>query len=367
MIKYMKDNYGNRPGINEADHQELNFMRSEVEKLKQKLKQKTQSTNSAGNDESYGSESEGELTELPVKLSTGPTTGPRMSVSAEVFGRFNLEKEFKPPVHEKTDSQCDAIKLRMKNNFMFSSLNPKDSKAILQAIVPVKKAAGETIIMQGDDGDNFYLVESGELTCSKMMNPDDKQDTFLKTYVPGESFGELALLYNAPRAATIVAKTDSELWSLERATFNAIIKTAVQKKREKYDEFLENVEILKMCEHNEKEKIADAFKEEWYETGDTIIHQGDNAENSSFYMIIEGICSATMVMQPGTPATKVKTYNPGDYFGERSLLKDVPRAANIVAETQVCVVSLDRQSFKRLMGPMEKILARNEEEYEKFA
>jgi cAMP-dependent protein kinase regulator len=83
------------------------------------------------------------------------------------------------------------------------------------------------VIKQGDDGDNFYLVESGELTCSKLMNADDKEDTYLKTYVPGESFGELALLYNAPRAATIIAKTNAELWSLERLTFTTIVKTAV--------------------------------------------------------------------------------------------------------------------------------------------
>jgi len=62
----------------------------------------------------------------------------------------------------------------------------------------------------------------------------------------------------------------------------------------------------------------------------------------------------------------VKNYKPGDYFGERSLLMDTPRAANIIAQSQVCVVSLDRQTFKRLMGPLEEILSRNEEEYKKF-
>jgi len=83
-------------------------------------------------------------------------------------------------------------------------------------------------------------------------------------------------------------------------------------------------------------------------------------------MIIEGNCIATMVMHPGTPAVEVKSYGPGDYFGERALLKDLPRAANVIAKSQVCVVSLDRQSFKRLMGPMEDILGRNEDEYAKF-
>jgi len=100
------------------------------------------------------------------------------------------------------------------------------------------------------------------LTCSKKFKETDESDTFLKEYLPGESFGELALLYNAPRAATIVCKTDAQLWSLERGSFNAIIKTAVQKKREKYDDFLENVEILKCMEKYERTKLADAFKEE---------------------------------------------------------------------------------------------------------
>jgi cAMP-dependent protein kinase regulator len=109
------------------------------------------------------------------------------------------------------------------------------------------------------------------LNCTKRFNPESDEETFLKEYQPGESFGELALLYNAPRAATITCKSDAQLWSLERGAFNAIIKTAVQKKREKYDDFLENVEILKNMEKYERTKLADAFKEEWFEEGHQII------------------------------------------------------------------------------------------------
>ena len=184
-------------------------------------------------------------------------------------------------------------------------------------------------------------------------------------YVPGESFGELALLYNAPRAATIIANTECDLWALDRKTFTYIIKSAVQKKREKYDNFLSEVEILSCMERDERDRISDALKEEWFSKGDYIIHEGETGDR--FYLISEGTAIATKHLEPGKPATLVKNYQPGDYFGERALLMDQPRAANIIAESeQVCVVSLDRAAFKRLLGPLEKILARNEDEYKRY-
>jgi cAMP-dependent protein kinase regulator len=58
------------------------------------------------------------------------------------------------------------------------------------------------------------------------IKPGEEQPKHLKNYEPGDSFGELALLYNAPRAATIISKTDSDLWVLDRNTFNHIVKDA---------------------------------------------------------------------------------------------------------------------------------------------
>lgn len=182
--------------------------------------------------------------------------------------------------------------------------------------------------------------------------------------MPGEAFGELALLYNAPRAASIVAIEPSELWALDRRTFNHIVKDSAQQKREKYEEFLTQVNILQNMEAYERSKLADAIHEKWFEEGDYVITEG--AEGDSFFMIMSGKAMATKTLEPGKPAVTVYDYQEGDYFGERALLKNEPRAANIIAKTRLQVVALDRKSFRRLLGPIDTILMRNMENYQKF-
>lgn len=78
---------------------------------------------------------------------------------------------------------------------------------------------------------------------------------------------------------------------------------------------------------------------------------------------MSGKAYATKTLEPGKPAIKVYDYKEGDYFGERALLKNEPRAANVIASTQLQVVKLDRKSFRRLLGPIDQILMRNMENY----
>lgn len=82
-------------------------------------------------------------------------------------------------------------------------------------------------------------------------------------------------------------------------------------------------------------------------------------------MVEEGELRATKSKE-GQPEVEVMRYKPGDYFGELALLKNQPRAANIICLTDCTLVVLDRESFKRMLGPIEDILKRNAEIYEKY-
>ena len=234
---------------------------------------------------------------------------------------------------------------------------------VVDAMEERKLKQKEHAINQGEDGNELFVVESGTLSCFKTFS-GHHEPTFLKKYEPGDAFGELALLYNAPRAATIIADTDCLLWVLDRETFNNIVRDASRVKREKYENFLLKVKILETMEPYERSLLSDAFVDEKYFAGDTVIRQGEDGDK--FFLVEEGALAATIVMKEGEEAKEVAKYKPGDYFGERALLINEPRAANVIAVTDAMLVSLDRHSFKRLMGPIDEVMRRRMETYEHF-
>lgn len=212
----------------------------------------------------------------------------RSSVCAEVYGTFNKKEDFKAKIVPKTDDQIKRITNKVNQSFMFSALNEKDLKTVIDAMEERSFKKGETVIKQGEDGEVLFLLETGKLDCFKRIQ---EKDTFLKNYLPGEAFGELALLYNAPRAATIIATEDSKMWSLDRSTFNHIVKDASVKRREMYEKFLKSVEILKSIDNYEINQISDALKSSKYNKGDMIIKKDDIGEE--FYILESGQANAT--------------------------------------------------------------------------
>lgn len=150
--------------------------------------------------------------------------------------------------------------------FMFSGLDATGKQIVCDAMEEKKAKAGEVVIKEGDEGDSLYVVGDGTLTCTKVFK-GQTQPTTLKKYQPGEAFGELALLYNAPRAATITSDGESVLYGLDRQTFNHIVKDAARKKREKYEAFLKKVKLLETMDDYERSQVAEAFKDCTYESG----------------------------------------------------------------------------------------------------
>jgi cAMP-dependent protein kinase regulator len=222
----------------------------------------------------------------------------------------------------------------------------------------VQVEAGETIIKQGAPGDNFYIIDSGRYEVFKQVGDEPQKKVF--EYDNKGSFGELALMYNCPRAATVVAATPGVLWAVDRLTFRHIVVTATAEQRRKYEEFIERVELFKKLTHGERSLIADCLAPLDFDDGAYIIRQGEVGDR--FFILERGVTVATQMVE-GRGEVEVGRMQEGQFFGERALITNEPRAANVKAVGPVKVAVMERSAFERLLGDCREIMQRQIRQY----
>jgi cAMP-dependent protein kinase regulator len=176
-------------------------------------------------------------------------------------------------------------------------------------------------------------------------------------------FGELALLYDAPRAATVTAAGVVVCWGLDRVTFKQILQDSTQKQRHLYKKFLEQVPVLGPLSVYERLTIADALSPQNFAEGDKIIEEG--SEGYEFFIVERGSVICTKLVD-GVSKTVSESLGPGDYFGELSLINNEDRAATVTAQEDTTCLTIDRKTFKRLLGPLEGMLREHQELYAKY-
>jgi len=100
----------------------------------------------------------------------------------------------------------------LRGNPIFAPLPPSILEQLAESLEEVQVAAGQEVVRQGETGDRFYLVDEGTLDVSVDGRP-------APSLGPGEAFGEIALLRDVPRTATVKARTDAVLYALDRSHF----------------------------------------------------------------------------------------------------------------------------------------------------
>lgn len=291
----------------------------------------------------------------PVRM---PARRRRQAVAAEAYDPSKEEKDYKSVLHPKTDEQKSRLRQAMKNILLFKACEAEQIKEILDAMFERKVEEGEKVIQQGDDGDNFYVIETG--TYDVFVNIGAEQQKKVHTFVDSGSFGELALMYNCPRNATIISQSRGILWALDQAVFRRIVVGAAARKRRSYESLLEGVPMLSELREGERANLADALESRTFDDDDCIIEQGDQAD--CMYFVEDGFIK--IVLGEGADKQEISVLKKGDYFGEMALVMNQPRSASVYAKGKAKCARLDVGAFERLLGPCMEIMKRNIENYD---
>ena len=307
----------------------------------------------------------------------------RAAVSAESYGDGKPKEEReagrgggqapKGAQLQKDDRQRHMLLSVVTQNILFAQLTPEQRAAVVDTMWLQPVSAQSTIIKQGDPGDFFYVVDRGIFDIYVKPKPSFSPTHHSAPQPPlsstpikvaerkaAESFGELALLYNAPRAATVVAREDSAVWVLSRFTFRKIVTAGNAAKLREYEAFLKKVTSFEALLDYERAKIAEALEEVQYPAGFVIVRQGEAGD--TFFIIASGEVRCT-IKGESDEEVEVARYTTGNYFGERALVNNEKRAATVTAVTAVTCLYLNREAFATLLGPFEEIFKRREVQY----
>jgi len=222
---------------------------------------------------------------------------------------------------------------------------PEDALSDLAGRVRLRRVpSGKPIVRQGERADAFFVVRSG--TFEIVEEDAERDDRVIRVLGRGESFGEVGLATSAPRAATVRAVTEGELFEIDESTFDRLLADSLH-----LPEFaptvqkLNEIRSLKAFEALEPDEAAELLEHgDWVSLppGETVVAQGDVGD--AFYALSSG------QVEVRENDAIVRTMGAGEHFGELALLYDIPRTASVVTKTPVRAFRLDRVGFDRVVA-----------------
>ncbi|OQS01305.1 cAMP-dependent protein kinase catalytic subunit [Achlya hypogyna] len=232
-------------------------------------------------------------------------------------------------------------------NVLFSCLEPAQLEALASSMHMLLVAAGDAVYCEGDIGDTFYIIKQGKFDVLR-------DSDHVRTLVRGQCFGELALLYSCPRTETVMARDFAGVICLRAPRFRAIVAQHAVGSHATSKDALAKVPLLQSLTERQFDTVADAVHTLHFHQGDVIVRKGE--PGNILYMLQTGTVVCTDI---GAGALDDVELAEGDYFGERALIMDEPRAATVFAKTDVTVMALSREVFTQVLGPLQELIQHN--------
>lgn len=265
-----------------------------------------------------------------------------------ITGAKAAETKIKPRGPKAAPGDLEFIKNSLGNLLLFGRLDKAAQSKIAENTWERNVAAGEILIQEGEVGlaaSELYVVKSGKFEVLERRKGVNMR---VNVKERGDVFGEVSLLYNCPRTATVAATTDAIVYVLERDVFRKYVQEAAEGEIGQIELFLNSVPLLNPLTREAKLKLVDALTEEIFPAGTVIIREGDPGDK--FYIVKGGEAAVT---QGGKEVNRLFK---ADFFGERALLSNEPRGATVTAVHETVTLSVDRDTFVEILGPMDEIM-----------
>lgn len=239
-----------------------------------------------------------------------------------------------------------AVASTLTTSPLLSELDSDLVKMLVECGTLVHRAEASNVFRQGETGTALFLILRGEVAVIREPSAGEKEPPReLARLRAGAFFGEMAVLTNAPRSATVRAITSVDLLEISRRDLRAMIdrEARVLKlimrffRARMVGTLLQTSPLFKLFSRDEKRQLVSSFRLRELGPGYEVLEEGTKTEG--LFLVLAGKLEAVRA------SAVLGALGPGDIFGEMSLLEDAAAMATVRAKTRAWVLILPRADF----------------------
>lgn len=229
----------------------------------------------------------------------------------------------------------------LQKHFLFSGLEDNERQEVISYMNKVDTVSSEVIFSQGEQGDCCFIIHSGVY----LVSIDDKG---LKQLRSKHTFGELAMLYNVKRTATVTCEQEGILWRMDGDCFRSCMDKLAEKHLATALGFLDSDSNFCHMKPEERKLLAGACSVQVFGRNEQILREGEVGD--WMFIVIEG--NVQTVDRHGNAVAK----KPGTIIGSAGMMYGKQQVTGAKAIDNVICLALAKSQLERLIGPVEEIL-----------
>lgn len=253
-------------------------------------------------------------------------------------------EELEAPKNDVNPQDRRVLSKVLQNHFLFAGLEDDERNTVIDRMERISCNAEQVIFKQKDEGDSCYMIQSGVFN----VIIDNRN---LKQLRAKHTFGELAMLYNVKRTATVTCSHPGIIWKMSGQSFRRCMHLLSGRHLAKAMGFLNSDSNFSKLKEEEKKLLAAACTVQEFAPGDQILREGEVGD--WMFIVISG--KVTTTDQFGNKTSR----KAGAILGGMGLMYSKRQIFGAKAVDKVTCLALGKSSLERLIGPVEDVLRRS--------